>query len=513
VAALSVNASAGAMLQGECSVELPNLALPGVPLYVITIAPRINPSLGIDASAVATAGAGWVSISGLERTWTFDAGVRHTNSAGWTSFKSFNSTGPEPDSGTFSLSGELDLAAQAGVNVGVGLDVCLTACLPWTVLVNAEFIQVFGGPFWDFGIATPLDPADPDYLGPQLSAGVGAEATAGLEVSFFDSGLLGYLGVGGSAGISFPIFSEQFEFIGTPALAGSLTCSPNCTSMPTTGGTLDLQMTAPAAGTGTAEFWIGPPGGNLTLLGTAPFDSGQSTGSFSTGALAEGTYEIYPRLGLDSALFWFSSIVPIASSTPIGSFSVAQVETSLSAIADAGLRAGAFGNQNYGGDPDGAPEQKAFSLGRHDNLFVDAGLEPVRGAMKFDLSGIPAGAHIDNATLTMQFLGGTSSDSSLELVFTPYASIWNESSITWNNRPSLLNSASVSGVFPASGFNPTVNDLTEMVQAWVDGAIANHGFEISIPEWESESFKSKDFYQKEWSANLVSTLKVSYTAP
>lgn len=322
VAQLSVSASADAPVAGKCSVDLRNIVLPDVRLYIFRVAPRIDPSIEVRASATAQAATGWVPISGLERTWTLDAGIRYTTAGGWESFETFDSSGAEPDGGSFTLGGDLALEATAGVNVGAGLDFCLTPCAPNTGFANTEFIQLFGGPYWRFGIATPLDPADPAYQGPELSIGVDAEATAGLEVSFFESGILKYLPIGGSAGFSFPIFSQQLEFVSTPGLSGSLQCAPDCGAMPTDGGTLDLQLTAAAAGTGTAEFWMGRSGAMLSLLGTAAFDGGQASASFAPGSLVEGTYEVYPRLALDSALFWFTPTWPLGAQTPVGQFTV-----------------------------------------------------------------------------------------------------------------------------------------------------------------------------------------------
>jgi|GEM_PF-3374153 len=186
----------------------------------------------------------------------------------------------------------------------------------------------------------------------------------------------------------------------------------------------------------------------------------------------------------------------------------------LTATEDAGLRGGSFGSRSYGGDPSGPAEQKAFGLGNDDNFYLDAGPAPLRGALKLDLSSIPAGSNIVNATLTLQFAGGSGSlPSALAMFFVPYNASWSESTITWNNRPSVNPSHQVEGSFPLSGFNPTQNDLTLLVQKWVDGTIPNHGIEISIPEWESASSKARYFYQKEWSNSLVADLQITYGEP
>jgi len=181
---------------------------------------------------------------------------------------------------------------------------------------------------------------------------------------------------------------------------------------------------------------------------------------------------------------------------------------------DAGLRGGSFGNTNYGGDPNGEAEQKGFGLGNDDSFYQIAGAAPLRGALQFDTSGIPPGSQILNATITMNFLGGSGSQSApLDLLFEPYTSSWGESAITWNNRPSIDIANTITGTFPLSGFNPTQNDITAIVQAWVSGDISNHGLQTSIPEWEASSFKAKYFYQREWGPGLGADIQVTYGEP
>ncbi|MDA8018610.1 MAG: DNRLRE domain-containing protein, partial [Thermoanaerobaculia bacterium] len=169
---------------------------------------------------------------------------------------------------------------------------------------------------------------------------------------------------------------------------------------------------------------------------------------------------------------------------------------------------------NYGGDPGGAAEQKVFGLGNDDSFYLSPGLEALRGALRFDLSSIPSGAEITNATLTMQFAGSSGSQSApLPLFFSPYQASWSEDSITWNNRPSVDGAHQVEGSFPLSGFNPTQNDVTALATKWEDGTLANNGVEVSIPSWETANYKAKYFYQKEWAADRVATLQVTYLKP
>lgn len=202
----------------------------------------------------------------------------------------------------------------------------------------------------------------------------------------------------------------------------------------------------------------------------------------------------------------------LTSSSPVWSFTTGTAGTRtyvLDAVADAGLRDGSFSNRNYGGDPSGEAEDKAFGVGNDDNFYLDPGPAKLRGAVAFDLSEIPAGSDLVNATLTLQYAGSSGAHPSpLALYFTPYTSAWSESSITWNNRPGRSGADAVEGVWPPSGFNPTQNDLSALVDKWLDGTLSNHGFEISMPAWETESDRAAYFFQKEWSPNLAAELQV-----
>ena len=402
----AVDVTAGIDVQGECEIDLPNVSLGGVPLPPFSLGPRIAPALGVGIAASADANAGWVSLSGLERSWTVEAGVTYTDTAGWDHFSNFNATGTQANADTFTLDGQLALEANAGIDVGVGLDLCLGTCSFFTQLVGAEFLQASGGPFWRFGMATPLDPAGADYAGPELSIGVGADASAGLEVAFFDSGLLSYLPLEASAGISFPIFSEEFEFVSTPELSGGVTCSPDCNAMPANGGTVDVTLNAAAPGSGTAEFWVGQTAaGNLSLLGTAPFDAGQAADSLGVSGFGDGDYSIYPRLVLDDPLFWFTSTWPVGSTGALGGFTVDAGSTTAPNVVlnDTGIDWCADADTNNLDCPvAGFPGQDG-DFGR-DALARDGQLDKVgAGAAGFDFTKLDANGNDLPASATTWF--------------------------------------------------------------------------------------------------------------
>ncbi len=207
------------------------------------------------------------------------------------------------------------------------------------------------------------------------------------------------------------------------------------------------------------------------------------------------------------------------SESEIWSFTTGQGTTTtitLEPTDDAGLRGPPHGHRNYGGDPDADAEQNVLILGRDNNWYVDPGAADTRGAIRFDLSDIPAGSTIHNATISMPWLAsyGPGLSEPLTMTFTPYTGSWSEQTVTWNNRPGINSNAMIVGERPLSGFNPTDNDLTPLVQQWVDGALSNHGLEIAIPEWEGTSGNYHQvFAQKELPNTDPPVLRVTYGEP
>jgi len=188
----------------------------------------------------------------------------------------------------------------------------------------------------------------------------------------------------------------------------------------------------------------------------------------------------------------------------------------IKASKDAGLRAGSFANSNYGGVFGGDAEQRYFGCGNDDSYFSSAGLYALRGVLYFDLSSVPSGVSITNATLTLAWSSrsGTQTDA-LTLYIDPLTASWNEGGITWNNCPTVNTAHRVEGVVPLHGFNPTQNDITPLIESWVEGIIPNYGMLVSIPEWESVSAHAIYFAQREEYADqsTAASLQVTYQQP
>lgn len=181
---------------------------------------------------------------------------------------------------------------------------------------------------------------------------------------------------------------------------------------------------------------------------------------------------------------------------------------------DAGLRGGSFGNQHYGGQVGGPAEQTFFGLGNTDELYQSTGNSPLRGAVQFDLTGVPPASNILDATLELAVGVVYGSQSTpLPLFVDPYSSSWTESGITWNARPAANTTHRVSEVFPLSGWNPLQLDITPLVQKWNQGVLTNNGMELSIPSWEGLVDQAKGLRQREAGASFAPKLTVLYGDP
>ena len=175
------------------------------------------------------------------------------------------------------------------------------------------------------------------------------------------------------------------------------------------------------------------------------------------------------------------SITPLAAST---------TET-LTASADAYVKSNA-GDSNYGSDTE---------------LFA---ANQVNGAdeityIKFDLSGISSGSVIVSAKLKLWITSG----GSCQICVYRVTSDWSENSVTYNTRPSASSESetcvSVGGLNTWAEF-----DITDLVQAWVNGTYDNYGVKI----FPSESGKYAHFASREYSdSSKRPQLVIEYVEP
>jgi hypothetical protein len=232
---------------------------------------------------------------------------------------------------------------------------------------------------------------------------------------------------------------------------------------------LDLMpfpSTAAAAGAApaVADLWPGPdPEGLPAPLGSEA-DAGPAAGP-------EG---------------WQAMEAPREPAAPAGEAAVAGQQT-LYAVADATVIEAAP-TTNFGSTGD-------MWVG-YDNCLSPIG-KTARSLVRFDLSALPPGVTISQATLRIYQVNTCDIGQRTHTV-TAYrpAGAWSEAGVTWNNKPGYAESygsASItSGVWNWSSLN-----VTNLVRGWVAGTTANHGILLRGPESSSSSGARLGFSTRE----------------
>lgn len=137
------------------------------------------------------------------------------------------------------------------------------------------------------------------------------------------------------------------------------------------------------------------------------------------------------------------------------------------------------------------------------------------GLVKFDLSEIPNDATITTARLTLYLKSGGGT----KIIFQRVTSDWEESDVTWNNKPTWPS-------LPSFRFTPLTMDVgatpgyysvnvTSYVKGWVKGDYPNHGLVIRPTSEETISrctFQSRERTEDQ-SAKVVPRLEIEYLYP
>ena len=134
-----------------------------------------------------------------------------------------------------------------------------------------------------------------------------------------------------------------------------------------------------------------------------------------------------------------------------------------------------------------------------------------RSFAQFDISSIPAGSTINSANLTLCTIEVPTPAVTYEVHRVTAA--WGETTITWNNQPTVAATATASATTPASGCMSWT--VTSDVAAWVAGT-ANNGWRIKDQTENSPAPASPqtEFHTREsGSVTERPTLGVTYTPP
>ncbi|MHB8063812.1 MAG: DNRLRE domain-containing protein [Ruminiclostridium sp.] len=112
-----------------------------------------------------------------------------------------------------------------------------------------------------------------------------------------------------------------------------------------------------------------------------------------------------------------------------------------------------------------------------------------RSLIKFDLSFIPVGSSIISSNLNL-YLDYDASETGQVTTIIPYAisDSWGVSTVTWNNQPAIndLITGTAIDVSAPGYYSWTV---TELVNQWVNGGLANNGLELKTEEIDLDENK------------------------
>ena len=139
-----------------------------------------------------------------------------------------------------------------------------------------------------------------------------------------------------------------------------------------------------------------------------------------------------------------------------------------------------------------------------------------RSLLKFDLSGVPSGAEIETATLSLYHNPTSGSNgheganaANLQRVTMP----WSENTVTWNSQPSTTSANQVALLTSTSETEDYPNvDVTALVQDMVNDPANSHGFMLRLADetaFRSMKFASSDYTDAARRPKLEVCYKVS----
>jgi hypothetical protein len=126
--------------------------------------------------------------------------------------------------------------------------------------------------------------------------------------------------------------------------------------------------------------------------------------------------------------------------------------------------------------------------------------------LKWDLSQIPEGVTIDEATMYLYQYKSTGGNVSSATMHACDAD-WNENTVTWNNQPSTTGSNLHTWNMTPTGYINDGGDIYTTFSNWYTGAANNYGITIRTTQNATSEFYTKDF----GASHVWPYIKVKYT--
>ncbi len=146
----------------------------------------------------------------------------------------------------------------------------------------------------------------------------------------------------------------------------------------------------------------------------------------------------------------------------------------------------------------------SLNFGDTDNMWVgyDDKSDPdgkiARGLIKFDVSHLPHGAHVQEATLRIYYKGYWDFPGYVDTI-TAYQARghWQEMHVTWQNKPGFGNRYGRVRITADNNWGWRQLSVTDLVQSWLDGSIENDGVMLRGEEASGTNSSRRSFYTRE----------------
>jgi len=215
-----------------------------------------------------------------------------------------------------------------------------------------------------------------------------------------------------------------------------------------------------------------------------PTQTPTPTGTPPTGTVTPPAFRAHLPIILKA---WPPTPTPTPTVTPTTTLTPTPTTVTLSSIADACILEG-YPGENVGHTID-------MWAGYDDYLDPDG--EIVRSLVRFDLSGLPPSAQINNATLRLYLIVSWDYPNRSRTITTHrIGSDWAEMTVTWNNKPSCLEAYGSNSV-QEGAWGWYDFDVIALVQAWVNGSQPNYGIMIRGPEHSGPDSSWRGFSTRE----------------